>query len=335
MHLIPLLLLSLLPSPTPRAQDAGPTWHDAASLTLEGQAWTDTKAPFDRLPAKAETLVRPPVWNLSRHSAGVALRFATNAPEIHARWSLTQSDLAMPHMSATGVSGLDLYVRHDNQWRWLGLGKPTAQDNNTARLAKGLTEEWREYMLYLPLYNGTSSLEVGIPSGSEIKPGAARPEAHSKPIVVYGTSITQGACASRPGMTHLAILGRRLDREVINLGFSGNGTLDLPMGDLLAEIDAAVYILDCLPNMRAGQVTERAVPFTKSLRKARPSTPILMVEDRSYGTAFLEAGSRLRNEGSRVALKAAFDALSADGVSGLHYLPGDNLVGTDGEGLVD
>ena len=84
---------------------------DINDLGVEGRAWDDRAAPFDRLPAKAAKFVRPAVWSLSRHSAGMAVRFRTDATAIHARWTLTSEALALPHMPATGVSGLDLYVK--------------------------------------------------------------------------------------------------------------------------------------------------------------------------------------------------------------------------------
>src|SRR5205085_2015483 len=142
----------------------------------------------------------------------------------------------------------------------------------------------REFLLYLPLYNGVSSVEIGIAKGSTLAKGPARPPERQKPIVFYGTSITQGGCASRPGMVHTAILGRRLDRPVINLGFSGSGRMEPAMATLLAELDPAVYVLDCLPNMSAAEVAERMEPFVRTLRKAHPRTPIVMAEDRLYTT---------------------------------------------------
>ncbi|MFO0801660.1 MAG: SGNH/GDSL hydrolase family protein [Gemmataceae bacterium] len=156
-----------------------------------------------------------------------------------------------------------------------------------------------------------------------------------KPVVFYGTSITQGGCASRPGMVHTAILGRRFDVPVINLGFSGSGTLDPEMGDLIAEIDAAAYVLDCLPNLAPKQTAERTEPFVKALRKARPNTPIVLVEDRNYANAPWNPGLKERNTGNHAANKAAFDSLTAAGIKGLHYIPGERLIGDDGEGTVD
>lgn len=310
-------------------------WYDIRQLGVEGQGWTDTKAPFDRLPAKAEATVRAPVWGLSRHSAGLCVRFTSDSPTIQARWTLTSKSLAMAHMPATGVSGLDLYARAaDGRWHWLGVGQPT-QPTNTTRLADGLPAGQREFMLYLPLYNGVSSVELGIPKDRMLARADERSAGQRKPIVFYGTSITQGGCASRPGMVHTAILGRRLGQPVINLGFSGNGRMEVEVARLLGELDAAVFVIDCLPNLNAKDVAERTEPFVRELRKARPETPILLVEDRSYANSALLPSPRRHNEESRAALRAAYDRLVAAGVAGLHYLKGDKLLGDDGEDTVD
>jgi hypothetical protein len=310
-------------------------WFDVQHVGVEGKGWSETKAPYDRLPAKAEGVVRAPVWSLSRNSAGLCVRFATDATTIHARWTLTSNNLAMPHMPATGVSGLDLYVKTDGgQWRWLAVGRPT-QATNSVQLVSGIPAGTREYLLYLPLYNGVSSVEIGIPKDSMLAKAAPRPAASRRPIVFWGTSITQGGCASRTGMVHTAILGRRLEREVINLGFSGNGKMEPEVAQLLAEVDAAVYVIDCLPNMVADEVTERVEPLVRILRKAHPDTPIVLVEDRTYTDAFLIASKLERNQQSRAALRKAYGRLAADGVLHLHYLEGEGLLGDDGEATVD
>lgn len=332
-----LMLLFLLGTmPTLHAQETkGIDWQDIRKLTLEGQGWSKLKSPFDRLPPKAEKAVRGPVWGLSRHSAGICARFVTDARSISAKWNLTSKQLAMPHMPATGVSGVDLYVKTDKGvWRWLAVGRPNAQ-NNTQTLVSGLPPGKREYMLYLPLYNGVSMVEVGVPTGSKLTPAPSRPAGKEKSIVFYGTSITQGGCASRPGMVYTAIIGRHLDRPVINLGFSGNGRMEAEVARLMAEIDASVYVIDCLPNITASDVSKRTIPLVEILKKAHPETPILLVEDRSYTNAFLLPSKEKRNSSSRKALKAAYEKLTKDGVKNVHYLKGDHLLGNDGEGTVD
>lgn len=310
----------------------GTAWYDARLLSIEGQGWSDTKSDYDRLPAKAEGKVRGAVWNLSRTSTGIVARFVTNATTISARWTLTSDRMAMPHMPATGVSGVDLYVQDDDGvWRWLACGRP-AKQTNTVKLISGIPAGERAYMLYLPLYNGVSSVEIGVPQGSLV---AAAPVRTKKPIVFYGTSITHGASASRPGMTHVAILGRRFDRPVINLGFSGNGRMETEVAELMAEIDAAVYVIDCLPNINAQTVLANTKPCIDILRAARPETPILLVEDRSYADSFLVTAKRERNRTSREALRKVYEELKADGVKNLYYLEGDHLLGDDNEGTVD
>ena len=87
------------------------TWHDIRDLAIEGKGWDDTESFYDRLPARARGVVRDPVWDLSRHSAGICARFVTDATAIQARWRLRCESLAMSHMAATGVSGVDLYAR--------------------------------------------------------------------------------------------------------------------------------------------------------------------------------------------------------------------------------
>jgi len=310
-------------------------WHDAKKLTVEGLGFTDLKSPYDRLPSRAENVVRQAVWDLSRDSSGVLVRFAANTAAIHARWTLTGKTLAGPTITATASSGLDLYAKTDaGRWHWLGIGRPTQFPDNTDALASGLPAGQREYMIYLPLRNGVTSLEIGVSKGSAIEKGPAR-LAGRKSIVFYGTSITHGISASRAGMTHPAILGRMFNREVINLGFSGNGRMEPEVTKFVAELDPAVFVLDCLPNMTAKDINERAEACVKTLRIAHPATPILLVEDRNYGDNFLNALRRERNETNHAAMQAVYAKLKHDKVPHLHYLKADHLLGDDGEATID
>jgi hypothetical protein len=336
----PLLFVGLVFIGTVLVQAAtaadGPAveWHDVTTWGVEGRLWEDEERLrwFDRFPAAAEKTVPPAVWDLSRESAGMAVRFQTDAPTIRVRMRLSKEKLAAPHMPATGASGLDLYARDPaGRWRWVAAARPEKQEFE-AELIAGLPPGRREYLAYLPLYNGVESLAIGVPAGAAFKGLAPR---RGKPIVFYGTSITHGACASRPGMAHVAILGRRLDRPVANLGFSGNGKMDTAVGDLLARVDAACYVIDCLPNMDAKLVAERCVPLVKQLRAARPTTPIVLVEDRRFTNEWILPAKQALHAANHAALRQAFEGLQRDGVGGLFYLPGDGLLGDDGEATVD
>jgi hypothetical protein len=324
------------PSPLTPVRSVGTNhWFDIRQLNVEGRGWNDTKDFYDRLPARAEGVVRKPVWDLSRNSAGICVRFVTDATSLHARWALTDPWLYLPNMTAIGKSGLDLYVKTETGWRWIAVGQPTAQTNEVI-LVENLIPGKREYLLYLPLYNGTKFVELGLPTNAVIEKAGSWGPGVRKPIVFYGTSITQGLSASRPGMVHSAILGRRFNWPTINLGFSGNGKMEPEMADLLAELDPSVYVLDCLPNMVADEIKERVEPCVRKLRAAHPDTPIVLVEDRTMQDSFLIAGRmEYYHLKDRAALKAAYEALKKSGVKKLYYIPGEHLLGDDGEGSVD
>ncbi|MCE2791505.1 MAG: SGNH/GDSL hydrolase family protein [Planctomycetota bacterium] len=308
-------------------------WKDVRDWGVEGRILPDQARMgwFDRLPASAQGKVTDAVWKLSRDSAGMLVRFRSDSPELHVRYRLLNGDLAMPHMPATGVSGVDLYARDkQGQWRWVQVTRPTGKVV-TAQLVGKLPVEEREFALYLPLYNGVESVEIGVRPGSHFEGLAPR----ERPIVFYGTSITQGACASRPGMVHTAILGRRFDRPVVNLGFSGNGKMDPAVGEYLGQIDAAVFVIDCLPNMGHELVAERCVPLVNQIRAARPETPIILVEDRRFTNSWLQRERAAEHDLNHAALRTAFEQLQQGGVQKLFYLEGDSLLGLDSEGATD
>ncbi len=308
-------------------------WHDITTWGVEGRILPEQErlSWFDRLPAAAQTTVTSNVWKLSRDSAGMMVRFKTDATAVHVHYKLLKETLGMPHMPATGVSGVDLYARDDDgKWKWVQVTKPAKQEVK-AEFIKGLKEGYREYAAYLPLYNGVEFMRIGVAKGSKFEGLAPR----QKPIVFYGTSITHGASASRPGMVHTAILGRRLDMPVVNLGFSGNGKMDKAVGEFLVQVDAAAYVIDCLPNMQPAEVTEKCIPLVKQLRATKPTTPIVLVEDRRFSNDWITPAKHQFHTDNHAALKAAYDSLHKESVANLYYIVGDKLYGDDSEGATD
>lgn len=319
-----MVLAALCAASQRAAAETKTVWADAAGLRVEGKGWEDTESFYGRLPARAEGSVPASVWGLGHDSAGLLARFVTDATTVHVRWKLRDNNLALPHMPATGVGGVDLYARgEDGRWRFVNNGRPT----ETVNTASFTVEPGRELMLYLPLYNGVDTVEIGAAPGFAVRPPGPSDRDARKPIVFYGTSITQGACASRPGMAATAIAGRELDWPVINLGFSGSGKMEPAMADLLAELDPAVYVLDCLWNMTPEMVGERVAPFVKTLRAARPDTPILLAEDSSVRATTPTPKGRI--------LRRIFNELASEGVTGLRFLSNEGMLGDDFDGTVD
>jgi len=145
-------------------------------------------------------------------------------------------------------------------------------------------------------------------------------------VVFYGTSITQGGCASRPGICATSIVGRELGVNVINLGFSGNGHMEPEIAELLCDLNPAAFVLDPLWNMTPEMVSERFEPFIKKLREARPDTPIFLVEDSSIKNRPTTNGKILRK---------IYAELAAAGDRNLYFIPNTGMLGEDGEATVD
>jgi len=271
-------------APKPNPATEGLAWTNVLDFGVEGRVWIDRKRArdFDRFPAEAQQSVPPSVWGLSRDSAGMAARFRSDSPKIAVRYVLSKDRLAMPHMPATGVSGLDLYARgSDGQWIW---ARAAYRFGDTIEYSWGglaTAGKDTEYRLYLPLYNAVNWMRFGMTGTSDIK---FLPVGADRPIVAYGTSIMQGGCASRPGLAWTSILGRMQSNRIINLGFSGNGQLETPLIEAMAKIDARLYILDCMPNLvdrtkfPAEEVERRTREAVRLLQAARPGTPILLAE---------------------------------------------------------
>lgn len=306
-------------------QTAYKSWNPAkdATRTLAGQAWpTEVQDFYDRLPARAEPLVRKPVWNLSKNSSGLNLKFKSNATEIVVKYQVAGS-VQMSHMPATGVSGVDLYANDGNgKWLWAAaqfkFGDTIAYRFNT----KSAKQQELNYTLFLPLYNAVKWMEISVPTASTFTP---IPVSTAKPIVIYGTSIAQGACASRPGMSWSNILSRRVNQPIINLAFSGNGRLEKEIIDLLTEIDAKLYVLDCLPNLTAPAFTEAEVQkrleqAVTELQMKKPGVPILLTEHDGYTDEGVNIVRKETYESLNKVLVQTFSQLKAKGVKGIYLL---------------
>jgi hypothetical protein len=235
----------------------------------------------------------------------------------------------MVHMPATGKSGLDLYIKRDGKWHWVGIGKPEQFPVSEALLVRLPVEarnSTNEFLLYLPLYNGVEKVEIGVPQNALVSAAAPR----GKSIVFYGTSILQGGCASRPGMAFPAILGRWFDCPVINLGFSGCGQMQPEVVPFLAEIDATAYVIDCIPNMvesaMLGKIGDRTIATVSLLRKTHPGTPVILVEGSpwSINFAFDSFASSMRAK-ANAELKTAYEKLLQEDPQHLYYMRGIHL----------
>lgn len=311
-------------------------WHNpenAGFPVVQGQAFqAEVRNGFyNRLPDRAQEVLRKRVWDLSRQTAGESINFTTNAKEIKVRYKVKLRK-AMNHMPATGVSGVDLYTYdRDGNEVWLTAKyafKDTVTYNYGPIDALDVRAKYRRYTLYLPLYNEVEWLEIGVEEGAKFTFEAP---SLSKPIVAYGTSICQGACASRPAMAWTNILQRRLGRPVINLGFSGNAMHETPIIDMIADIDAAVYILDGMPNsfsIPSPALQDTLSKAIRHLRNKRPDIPIILADHSGYPQNKVYKSYKDDQEHALKALEEVYQKLSHEGVKGLYRLRYDQIAMT-------
>jgi hypothetical protein len=306
---------------------------NAKELQLIGKGFTDTKDIYDRLPASLEGKTRPRVWTLSKNCSGLAIRFRTNSPVIAAKWEVTE-DVVMNHFAPSGIKGLDLYCLKNKKWQFVNSARPTGK-STTAIIISHMEPVEMEYMLYLPLYDGLANLEICVKSTSAIGNPQIDSPRMNKPVVIYGTSITQGGCASRAGMAYPNQLSRMLNRQIVNLGFSGNGQLDLEVAEAMADIDASCFVIDCLPNVTTVQMDEKYARFLEIIRQKKPSVPILMVESILFPHMYFDQTVFKMIRDKNADLSRIYEERKGKGDRNLYYMKGDKLIGNDFESTVD
>ena len=313
----------------------GTLWTDVNALGVEGRPFTDTEGPFERLPRHLLAQLRPRLRDMSKMSTGMAVRFIADGRQTFVRWQTSHIQPQHPWTTLAYRAGCDLYRRTPSgNWRYVANLSPSSAPDGEApmRCTRAFaTVPGAEYLLYLPCRSRLERCLLG---------GAVRqaPPRTGKPIVHYGTSIVQGGIVSRPGLACPAIVGRLLDRETVNLGFSDSGRLEIELADVLARIDAAVYIVDCGWNLDSASIAARLAPFLRRLAVLRPGVPIVLpaccsgdLEDSSCCEEWMAKTA----ETAVIAATAA--ELARDGAfpSPVFFLPPEGMLPQDGDATFD
>lgn len=307
-------------------------WVDVSTdktVEVNGLAWfEENEGRFIRLPLARKEEITKNAWAMSLCPSTARVRFKTDSPTLIVKvdhgmsstnkedftmWQMSDvSRLSMWHMASGAVSGIDIYIGEPGSTSYWTTTRPQKADGEYEHTYfKDWTREMREFTLYLPAYAELKSLKIGVAQDSQVlKPTAY---AHEKPIVVYGTSITQSGCSSRGSNGFVAIMGRRLNSDVINLGFSGSGCGEPEIAQMISEIDASMYIVDSVANMNEKFMDERFETFVMTLRNARPNIPIVLMTKIHYAAEAVSASERARYSRIHKALYETYDKLKAQG----------------------
>ncbi len=313
-----------------QASDAGDglEWLDAFDprLTLRGLGWpTEAYAlrSFRRAPERAVHTLSESVQYLTRCPASVFLSFSTDASDLSVRVCNQNTD-SMNHMPPVGSAGVELYIRDGHQWIPAAVAIPPKDNRMFERpLVQKLPHQMREYRLYLPLYNWLEELHLGFSANATILPS---PAPTHKPILFYGTSITQGGCANTAGSDFVSILGRILNIDTINFGFSGSGRGEPEVAQLIREVDASLFVLDYAANCEPERLRDTLPPFVRILREAHPHTPIVLLSAPGFNKGEWDSNFRATCTGRRDNTLRFYIQRKDEGDQNIHFIDGEGLL---------
>ncbi len=252
----------------------GLKYHNAMSSPMQifGLAWFEDNKEYIRIPTKLFDKFSEGVCTLATNTSGVNVRFKTNSSVIAIKATLL-NDTAMNHMTRVGSAGFDVYV--NGEFKGIAVSSDESKYIDCTP-ASNLGNEEKEITINFPLYNGVEDLFIGLDNGSTLS--SPIPYKSDKPIVFYGSSITQGGCASRPGNSYTTMISRHLDIPVINLGFSGNAKGEPQMAELISQIDMCCFVYDYDHNSPSPEhLKQTHQPFFEIIRKSHPDIPIVII----------------------------------------------------------
>lgn len=315
---------------------------DATELQIINKAWDNTTEPYTRLTQQYMDSCREDQRWLYNHSSGIAIRFATNSKRIAAQYNL-KNNFHMQHMAMTGIKGTDLYFLNEERgvWEYVNTARPQEKnykaDSIQSKLyVEHLDGEMHEYMLYLPLYDGVNWVQIGVDSTAQIiKPQVENPRRMGK-IIIYGTSIQQGGCASRVGMVSSAMIQRDYNLECVNIATSGQARMDLYIAEAMASIeDAICFVVDPVPNCTKDRLDTITYDFIKILRTRRPEVPIIMVEGIMYPYTRHSSFYADYLPQKNASFRRGYEQHYAENPQGLYYMTHEGQTGPEMEGTVD
>jgi hypothetical protein len=299
-------------------------------LEVFGLPWfSEDKPALRRLPLRLKDRFRPPVWDLAQDPSGGRIRFRTDSTTI-GLIAENPGFSNMHHMASVGENGFDLYVGRD----YVGSAWPDASGKISKEWRVGRERRMRDITLYLPLYKAVAIQELSLDADTQLE--RPKPYAVPKPIVYYGSSITQGGCASNPGGSCQAILERNLNADFVNLGFSGNGLGEPALAEAICGLDPSCIVLDFWGNPSADQYAAALPVFVKILRQKWPRLPILVTSPFYFPAEETEGGVAREQTAKRLTAKGFVEQRRKGGDHRIWYVDGLKMLNREQTaGLVD
>jgi hypothetical protein len=319
----------------PEPQTESIKWYSPleAPFRIAGFAWLEQEGLYRRMPQSPSHLLSHGVQSLANCTAGGQVKFRTSSPKLFVKVVLA-GIANMYHMPATGQCGFDCYIGEPGEQKYIST---TRYDPNQIEFSAPLFEwsnagsEMRMITLNFPLYQGVKELQIGLTSDAEVAGPA--PFADDRKVIVYGTSITQGGCASRPGMCFTNILSRSIPREFINVGFSGNGRGEPEVAHVLAQIERpALLVLDYEGNAGQPEQYQQTLPaFIRIYRERHATVPILVISKIRFAKERFDPVLAQLAEDRKQIARETVAAFADAGDQHIVFFDGSTLLGEDYE----
>lgn len=308
-------------------------WYSpfSAPFVMEGLPFFEQDRIYRRLPVNLVHPLPNDVELLTTNTAGVQIRFKAYTKAIAIRIKLHGAHY-MHHMAPVGEMGADLYLSKEGEPRFHSSTSFNEQKDYIESALLDLEHEnTYNAVINLPLYQGVYEVQLGFDESTQLMPPEQRKRQGR--AVFYGTSITQGGCANRPGMAYTNILSRKMDVECINLGFSGSGKGEPEVAHAIAMIEnPRILVLDYDCNCPTAQQLEKTMyDFIKIYRESHNNVPILVVSKLRYAAELIDERSAADRIERRTAQVNALEKLAGEGYKDIYFQDGAELLGEDFE----
>lgn len=284
---------------------------------------------FHRIDTQAFQDLPDNIKKLMTNSSGMFISFKTNSSQIQVEWC-TSVAKTYANLPAIAFEGLDLYIKREGKWVYAGVGRPGSNPCQTHTLVENMDSTEKEMLLYFPLYDELTAFKLGIDGVARIE----NSQPFSKKMGVYGSSIVQGASASRPGLSYTSKISRNLGIEAINWGVSGSAKMEKSVSRLIGESSIDLLIIDCIPNCSPEHIDERTTLFIQEIRQNHPNLPIIAIAGAQFESGNFNPkiadDMKLRN---KIFEKHIQTLMRND--DNLYFLNGEGLLGEDHEGTID
>ena len=312
--------------------ESGLAWLDPTRkpFKLVGFNYFEQDKVFRRFPLTPDPVLPEGVEALCNHTAGGQIKFRTDSCRIAVKVKLP-SRSEMDHMPNTGNSGFDLYLGDNaNNLTLVGVTRFGVDDESyTYEFNELEVKAMREFVLNFPLYNGVKEVSIGLEEDASLAPPS--PFVDDRRIVIYGTSIAHGGCASRPGMCYSNILSRKLNRPFINLAFSGNGRGEPEVAQHISRIeDVSMFILDYEANCgSADKLAETLPEFIRIIREKHPEVPLLVVSKVAFAREVFNPSAKAYREACKKIEIENVERCQTAGDKNIHFIDAEFFQGED------